>query len=1211
MPVQYESDGGGVFAAANNNNAITVPLPATRPVGSVLLLAAFCRLITAAAPTITGYTLLNTWTSGTASGGRMWLYGRIVDGTESAPSVTPVGATGTSGDIFGAGIVCYSGVDTSGGITAIFDGTPTTTDASGTTTCTYPALTISRADSMVMRMLSRYRDAADTFTPTATWNERADLGSTNRTGGQFHMQDKLATASGSQAAVTVAPSVTTASRYLAVTLALKATRPPITKSLGDTFGLTDVVTPVRVRPVAHTRSVSDSFGLTDAAIRDRYKDTVRTDGPTGYWKFDESSGNAPDSSGGGVTLGNNSTTPGAPGLITNNPATARTFAGGAFLSSPSRNYPYNTFSWEFWVKRTRTNADEIIVSQYNGGAEIHIATDGTLLLCQSMGGWISKSTGLKILDTNPHHVVVTRVGIGGAVTFYLDGVSEAGSVEANYSWDVAGWPNYSTFIGSQWGVGGFVGTLDEVAVYDKVLTPAQVQKHYAVGTGAMAYVLAPGDAFALTDARARIIGWKRSRADTFGLTDAERETRGKRISDGLALTDATARARGKKVTPTDTFGLTDAQRKARGERIADGFGLTDARKLTWTKRVADGLALTDLATPVKARNLTKPIADSFALTDAGSVTWTANRSTDEQLLLTDQATPVKTSGAQAHTRTVADGLALTDARTRTVAFKRTRTETFALTDARRATHVVVQPDGFGLTDARVRSVGYRRTRADAFGLTDARKLARTRSVADQFGLTDARTVARATRRTQADAFGLTDSEREARGKRVSDTLGLTDQQTRRINWKRTRADALALSDAATPILTKVGQHTKLVPDTFGLTDTRSRTVTWHRTQADGFGLTDARTIARAIKRTRADAFGLTDAERETRGKRVSDTLGLTDQRTRIVAWRRTRADGFALTDARVLFKGKRVTVSDGFALTDARTRSVTWHRQRSDTFGLTDARSRVVTWHRSRSDGVALSDTTTTAVAHKRQRSDTFALTDLCSAQKTTGSIHWTRTVADSITFTDTRAATHVVRLPDGLALTDGRARTVTWHRTRADTFGLTDARARAVTWHRSRADTFSLTDQAQVAKRKVRVLSDAFTFTDARARAVTWHRTRADGITFTDARARVSVRLLSDGITFTDAFTKVSQRGLTVADTFTFTDAILGVRIPVGVTLVMPYAIRPLTTQPLGAEIVYRTTRAEQVVRDTEPDGYQVGRAEPVERDTEAEGGSKLVAVP
>ena len=132
-----------------------------------------------------------------------------------------------SGDLWGAAIFCYSDVDTTGGISAIFDGTPTTTDASGTTTCTYPALTVAAATSYVVRFLARFRDAADTFTNTATWNEREDLGSTTRLGGQFHLQDKLASGVGSQATVTVAPSNTTAARYLAVTLALKEAPPPV------------------------------------------------------------------------------------------------------------------------------------------------------------------------------------------------------------------------------------------------------------------------------------------------------------------------------------------------------------------------------------------------------------------------------------------------------------------------------------------------------------------------------------------------------------------------------------------------------------------------------------------------------------------------------------------------------------------------------------------------------------------------------------------------------------------------------------------------------------------------------------------------------------------------------------------------------------------------------------------------------------------------
>jgi hypothetical protein len=123
----------------------------------------------------------------------------------------------------------------------MFDGTMTVQDASGTTACTYPALTISNSGSLVVRFLARFRDAADTFTPTATWNEREDIGSTVRTGGQFHLQDKAPGVSGAQAAVTVAPSNTTAARYLAVTLAFK---PPTPKQTGVyEMGLPDHGTP--------------------------------------------------------------------------------------------------------------------------------------------------------------------------------------------------------------------------------------------------------------------------------------------------------------------------------------------------------------------------------------------------------------------------------------------------------------------------------------------------------------------------------------------------------------------------------------------------------------------------------------------------------------------------------------------------------------------------------------------------------------------------------------------------------------------------------------------------------------------------------------------------------------------------------------------------------------------------------------------------------
>ncbi len=226
MAVAFESVGAVATVASANNNAFTAALPTTRPVGSVLLLVAGTRLITATLATPSGWTLMSGFpkTSGTASGGRLWVFGRTVTGSETAPSLAFTGpVTGTTGDDAGGFVICYSGVETASGIANIFDTAATVQDASGTTTCTYPAITTTVANSMLVRTLIRFRDAADTFTPTASplHTERVDAGSTNRTGRQHHLQDMAGGATGVKAAVTVAPSNTTASRYLAVSMALK------------------------------------------------------------------------------------------------------------------------------------------------------------------------------------------------------------------------------------------------------------------------------------------------------------------------------------------------------------------------------------------------------------------------------------------------------------------------------------------------------------------------------------------------------------------------------------------------------------------------------------------------------------------------------------------------------------------------------------------------------------------------------------------------------------------------------------------------------------------------------------------------------------------------------------------------------------------------------------------------------------------------------
>jgi len=219
-----------------------------------------------------------------------------------------------------------------------------------------------------------------------------------------------------------------------------------------------------------------------------YRDTIMLDGPRAYWRMEEPSGTVVRDTAGGLTLGAGSgtpPTPGVPGILPGYPGSmARGFSSvGTFLNGGNAPFKYNLFTWEFWVKRTRTNADEDICDQYNGGAQFLIGSDGTLRLYQSYGGMVSKSTNLKILDTNAHHVVVSRAGIGGQVVFYLDAVSEVGTVETLYNVDYSVWAGYNIFIGSQWGNYPFDGTIDEFAIYDYVLAPSHVANHYNVGYG--------------------------------------------------------------------------------------------------------------------------------------------------------------------------------------------------------------------------------------------------------------------------------------------------------------------------------------------------------------------------------------------------------------------------------------------------------------------------------------------------------------------------------------------------------------------------------------------------------------------------------------------------------------------------------------------------------------------------------------------------------
>ena len=237
-----------------------------------------------------------------------------------------------------------------------------------------------------------------------------------------------------------------------------------------------------VASITNAQSVSGALQMG----ADAYSTAIVADSPSGYWRFEEASGTAVAQIG-GVDLGDNGTGGGVPGLLSKEPAfNGRLFvaANNSFVNGGSQPFAYNTFTWEMWIKRTRTDTYEVLVDQYNGGTRFSISDDGTLMIEHSYGDIIASTTSLKILDTDTHHIAVSRVGIGGDVTFYVDKVPEVGTPGGDYSWDVVtNWPNYSMFVGASWGNYAFDGILDELAIYDHVLTGAQIANHNSIGGG--------------------------------------------------------------------------------------------------------------------------------------------------------------------------------------------------------------------------------------------------------------------------------------------------------------------------------------------------------------------------------------------------------------------------------------------------------------------------------------------------------------------------------------------------------------------------------------------------------------------------------------------------------------------------------------------------------------------------------------------------------
>jgi hypothetical protein len=257
-------------------------------------------------------------------------------------------------------------------------------------------------------------------------------------------------------------------------------------SFGATFGVTALVS---------------TLGANDA--RAQYSSLVLSDSPVAYYRFGEAPGatiavdSAPASGANDGTIGSNVTL-GQPGAIVGDPNTAFLFNNNTNSSVAAPRTISGNFSIEFWFNTTSNQFTGAaaggqwyqaagLVDMEVGGVTNDFGTSlagGTVLFGVGNPDITIRSTSTALNNGAWQYVVATRDQTTGLLQLYINGVRESTGTTSN----TAALNASSTIrIGAlQTFATAYQGRLDEVALYDRVLTQAQVTAHYNAGITAVA-----------------------------------------------------------------------------------------------------------------------------------------------------------------------------------------------------------------------------------------------------------------------------------------------------------------------------------------------------------------------------------------------------------------------------------------------------------------------------------------------------------------------------------------------------------------------------------------------------------------------------------------------------------------------------------------------------------------------------------------------------
>ncbi|QCB94432.1 PKD domain-containing protein [Cellulomonas shaoxiangyii] len=263
---------------------------------------------------------------------------------------------------------------------------------------------------------------------------------------------------------------------------------------------------VATDPAGNT-AMSDWFTVTvsDVAVSD-YAQEVLADEPTSYWRFGEADGTTAYDWAGTSDLTTAGVARGAAGAVVDDANTAVTFPGTAASTAATRTAAPapDVFSVEAWFRTTSTTGGKIVGfgnratgSSGSYDRQVYMTSAGRLVFGVYPGATRTVTSTGSYNDGGWHHVVATLGPTG--MQLFVDGrrVGQRTDTTAGQAYSgfwriggdqLSGWPTRPS-------TDYFAGTVDDVAVYPRVLTVQEVRSHVTTAGYTADVPASPADAY--------------------------------------------------------------------------------------------------------------------------------------------------------------------------------------------------------------------------------------------------------------------------------------------------------------------------------------------------------------------------------------------------------------------------------------------------------------------------------------------------------------------------------------------------------------------------------------------------------------------------------------------------------------------------------------------------------------------------------------------